>query len=614
MSDAPNYARTFTALWPTLRVDADQAAPTDTIRPSLSTANEQETMEVLLPTPSPHSAVRGFGTTLGEGGMGLVRLAEQSSMQRQVAVKSLRAGTVRPSVARRLVQEAWVTGYLEHPNIVPVYDIAEDESGHPVILMKRIEGRTWEHLLRHDDDVREAFAVTDVHDWHLRIFLTVCNAVHFAHEHGVLHRDIKPENIMIGRFGEVYLLDWGIAVGLDDRHEGRLPVASRERRLAGTPRFMAPEMAIGDGGQLGPWTDVYLLGSTLFNVLTGEPPHQGPDLERLLYGIIEFKPTAQLGIPPALLPVLQQAMAADPEDRLGSVEAFAHEVQLYLDRRASVDLAYDAAVLLDELGATHNPQDFRALHARITFALQRALRSWDGNTEARNAMARAHELAVDHAVQHDNLELAQSALAEIDDPVRLAAVRELEARVAKEAEELVALRRAWDPKVGVRARMLLLGIISTLWVVMPILGMMRGAPTWTSLFNSSATLLVFMFGLGFWLRESLFKSEFNRQTGAALLSIPIAQLLIDGVGWLHGVTPVVAFSFRQSLWFVVALMYTLLVTRGLWPATVVIGVMALVGAADPPNAYACSLVSNVAMAINGIVIWGPSLRRRADAT
>jgi hypothetical protein len=114
------YASTFTALWPTVAADVEGVAPTDTIRPTLSAANEQETLEILLPEPAALSAIGSFGTTLGEGGMGLVRVAEQASMQREVAVKTLRVGQGGGSIARRLLQEAWVTGYLEHPNIVPV--------------------------------------------------------------------------------------------------------------------------------------------------------------------------------------------------------------------------------------------------------------------------------------------------------------------------------------------------------------------------------------------------------------------------------------------------------------------------------------------------------------
>ena len=119
---------------------------------------------------------------------------------------------------------------------------------------------------------------------------------------------------MVGGFGEVYLLDWGVAVALDDRHEGRLPIAAQERRLAGTPRFMAPEMALADGARLSPRTDVYLLGATLYAVLTGRAPHRGDDLEKLLLGIGNFVPTFGEAVPEALAMVVAQAMALLPEE------------------------------------------------------------------------------------------------------------------------------------------------------------------------------------------------------------------------------------------------------------------------------------------------------------
>ncbi len=176
-----------------------------------------------------------FERTLGEGGMGIVHLATQATMGRHVAVKTLRDGASDVEATLRILREAWVTGALEHPNVVPVYDVAVDARGAPVIVMKRIEGRHWGELLVSPDEVRQRFAVEDPLDWHVRTLASVCNAVHFAHSRGILHRDIKPENVMIGAFGEVYVLDWGIAVSLHDDPSGRLPLVSQAHGVAGTP-------------------------------------------------------------------------------------------------------------------------------------------------------------------------------------------------------------------------------------------------------------------------------------------------------------------------------------------------------------------------------------------
>lgn len=197
-----------------------------------------------------------MGETIGEGGMGVVRRAEQLTLRREVAVKQLRADTHRTYAQEQLLREAWVTGGLEHPNIVPVYALGTDPDGNPVIVMKKIEGTAWKDLIDLGDAPSghaDLDAATDRLAWHLNVFQTVCNALAFAHSRGIIHRDIKPDNVMVGAFGEVYLLDWGIAVSLDDE---TLPLARDVKTVAGTPAFMAPEMASADGESIDQRTDV----------------------------------------------------------------------------------------------------------------------------------------------------------------------------------------------------------------------------------------------------------------------------------------------------------------------------------------------------------------------
>jgi len=200
--------------------------------------------------------------TIGEGGMGIVRLATQRSLGRKVAVKTLRPAARNEVATLRLLREAWVTGTLEHPNIVPVYDLGLDEDGSPIIVLKRIEGVEWGDIMRDANAARARYGAEDLLEYNLRILLQLCNAVSLAHARGVLHRDLKPENVMIGSFGEVYLVDWGIAVSLTADALGRLPLAVDQNEMAGTPYYMAPEM-LGALGKLSVRTDVYLLGAIL---------------------------------------------------------------------------------------------------------------------------------------------------------------------------------------------------------------------------------------------------------------------------------------------------------------------------------------------------------------
>ncbi len=194
--------------------------------PRLASSNDDRDIEVL--------------STLGEGGMGRVFLARQHSLDREVAIKTVR-DDASESDRSALLSEGAITGHLEHPGIVPVHALGVDREGRPVLVMKRVEGVEWATLLEDDDhpfwESRVGSRAERLDD-HLEILLQVCDAAHFAHSRGIVHRDIKPQNVFIGRYREVYLGDWGLALH-----------AEREQRsgaLCGTPAFMAPEMARGD--------------------------------------------------------------------------------------------------------------------------------------------------------------------------------------------------------------------------------------------------------------------------------------------------------------------------------------------------------------------------------
>jgi hypothetical protein len=214
---------------------------------------------------------------LGDGGMGQVLAARQRSLARLVALKRVRPAHATSETEAALLDEGRITGGLEHPNIVPVHALGRDDVGNPVLVMKRIEGTSWRALL--DDDAHPAWAPLlaahgDRTSAHLEVLMRVADAAHFAHARGVVHRDIKPENVMVGSFGEVYLVDWGIAVRV-----GRT-VADGDGafRIRGTPAYMAPEMIGGDPARVDARTDVYLLGGVLHVILTGRPPNAGQTL------------------------------------------------------------------------------------------------------------------------------------------------------------------------------------------------------------------------------------------------------------------------------------------------------------------------------------------------
>ncbi len=245
-----------------------------------------------------------LGTTIGTGGMGVVREGVQRSLERVVAVKTLRdelRGHTEP--AAELLREARLTGTLEHPNVVPVHDVGVDEHGAPMIVLKRISGITWSELIRDADRVRELAPSGDLLEWNLRTLMQVASAIHFAHSRGVIHRDLKPDNVMIGEFGETYVVDWGIAVPLED-----LKAGATASSPAGTPCYMAPEM-LGQDGPPPPSvaTDVYLLGGVLFEIVSGHPPHDGTGLVDVLRKILTVDPEPPADAPEELAAILRPA-------------------------------------------------------------------------------------------------------------------------------------------------------------------------------------------------------------------------------------------------------------------------------------------------------------------
>jgi serine/threonine protein kinase len=245
--------------------------------------------------------------SLGRGGMSMVWQARQTSLCRDVALK-VAHDRLGAGLRCRFLAEATCAAFLEHPNIVPVYDAGAD-----FIVMKRIEGDTLERLL-----IQDRLRLPEIID----ILIKVCDAVCFAHSRGIIHRDIKPDNIMIGRFGEVMLMDWGLALQIDLPPDGiaRAPAKGPPGTMcAGTPGYMAPEMARGDAERISYATDVFLLGCTLYRCLCGCIPFDAPDAIAALTRSADndWFPVLQLNehAPPRLMALQERCMADEPSER-----------------------------------------------------------------------------------------------------------------------------------------------------------------------------------------------------------------------------------------------------------------------------------------------------------
>jgi serine/threonine-protein kinase len=280
------------------------------------------------------------------GGLGEVFTATDTELHRVVALKRLRdhrAGD--PASRRRFLLEAEVTARLEHPGVVPVHSLFHDEAGRPCYSMKFIEGQTLDDALRaYHAGPPDPVAFRRL----LQSFLQVCETIAYAHSRGVIHRDLKPQNIMLGKFGEAVVVDWGLAkivgrpsIERPDSPEVTLrPVgdsSGEETQMGaavGTPAYMSPEQAAGRWDVINPASDVYNLGAVLYAVLVGRPPLEKgnwPELQQKIQRGDYPRPRAvNPAVPRPLEAVCRKAMALDPEARYPSALALASDVERWL--------------------------------------------------------------------------------------------------------------------------------------------------------------------------------------------------------------------------------------------------------------------------------------------
>ena len=334
---------------------------------------------------------------LGEGGMGIVYLALDTELNRKVAFKMIRtdaegpldatARTVPADAEVRFLQEAWVTGGLEHPGIVPVYELGRTPSGVPYYTMRVVRGeRTLEDAITDADTAEERISL-------LEPFLKVCDAVRYAHSRSVIHRDLKPANIALGPFGEVVLLDWGLAKMHDRpdltavRWQSRLDELRSESDLStltssmGTPGYMAPEAALGEIANVDSRSYVYSLGAILYRILTGKLPFRFSTyvefIKKVDNGVSEVP-----GAPAGLARICLKALATANADRYQDVDELADAIRAWQMESA---IEREVQALTEQAEA--------ALHAAETMEGEALLRQLDRTV---TVASRIRELRPDH--------------------------------------------------------------------------------------------------------------------------------------------------------------------------------------------------------------------------
>ncbi|MBI4819550.1 MAG: serine/threonine protein kinase [Deltaproteobacteria bacterium] len=456
----------FTSIWNTLQIDP-------TRRPGERIPGSEGDLDDSSLDRLPRLTGRGelpeeieLGPALGVGGTAYVHLARQLSLDRSVAVKTVRDERKTPEGLRALLLEAWVTGSLQHPNIVPVYALGCDDSKNPMLVMKHITGTSWRNVLRNPGSHQELIGDQDLLGFHLSVLMDVCRAVHFAHSNGIIHRDLKPDNVMIGSFGEVYVLDWGLAVSTSEGRDGMLAhlrVASSVRSVAGTPAYMAPEMLQPEDLPITTQTDVFLLGAILHEILTGQPPHVGKSLFEVLFS--SFRADAiPYGdeVPGELARIARQAMHRDPTQRIAGAEVMRVSLREFSTHRQSAELTSESRERLDaleKLPSSADAVEIHAAYAAARFGFEHALKIWPENVGARAGLDATLAAMAEHELGHGAPESASALVASISDPgwkarfePRLEAQREAQKTRGAKLEKLDRLERDLDLGVGAAGR------------------------------------------------------------------------------------------------------------------------------------------------------------------
>ncbi len=308
---------------------------------------------------------------LGRGGMGAVLKVFDTDLRRNLAMKVIlpsntaEGSAVDPVALARFLEEAQVSGQLEHPGVVPVHELGVDAEGHVYFTMRLVRGRELKQILGLVEAGDEAWSVTRA----LGVFLKVCEAMAYAHDKGVVHRDLKPANVMVGKYGEVYVMDWGLArvegradsrdLRLDDasiaslsevrtdRKESRegdsdSPIMTMDGAVVGTPAYMPPEQARGEIERVDQRSDVYSVGAMLYQLLSGQVPFVPKDarvsartiLMRVLEGPpVPIRALRPQGVAPELEAICDKAMAREPSGRYADMGELADDLRAFLEGR-----------------------------------------------------------------------------------------------------------------------------------------------------------------------------------------------------------------------------------------------------------------------------------------
>lgn len=579
--------------------------------------------------PSPSFAERyHLGEVLAEGGLATVRAAHDVVLDRHVAVKQLRDRD--PGLSARFLREARVTSRLIHPNIVPVYDLGLDHEGTPSYAMKWVEGRS----------LATAIAAAHTLDERLTLIpavIAIAEAVAYAHTQRVIHRDLKPANVILGSFGEVVVIDWGLALRFDDDDDPRTPhrPSSPNPRLTsagsvlGTPCYMPPEQARGD--RVDARADIYALGAILYQLVAGTAPydvsgaHSATSSDPVWTQVVAGPPrpiaVVASDVPIELAAIIERAMARAPADRYPDAPALAAALQAFLTHQTSSRLASAANDRVDELAALLSSTDggadaVAAIHRLADvarFGLEQALEAWPANPSAVRGLARLRSALFDFEFERDNLTAAAELAAALpdDDPRHAALERRREVLVDRTAQ-VDLIERERDVTIGVRERTIL---SATLLVVMAVMfiqtlaaGVSLGEQASPEVLRRNAVIVCGVIAVGAVLgRRGLFANHASASAGRAIIGAA-AAVLANRCFAVH-----IGLDAASMMTIDLFLITVAFVTYGRFVAAVPLTLAATVAALWPVTSR---LAFNLGVLVAGVILlttWRREARRAIDA-
>ena len=345
-----------------------------------------------------------LGRLIGEGGMGEVLSANQQAVDRMVAFKRIRktlideaSGTPqkRKNIERKFLTEAHITASLDHPNIVTIHDLGIDQDGNVFYCMEFISGSEWHQI----------FKKVSLEE-NLDILLRVADGIAYAHSKDIIHRDLKPENVMIGKFRQVSIMDWGLAVDLKK---------GRPNNLAGTPAYLAPEMAKGPKTSINKSSDIYLLGALLFHICTGYPPHHGKSMSECIQSAAK-NTFRKADLPDEnlrpLLSIAYKAMETYQEDRYATVNDFQDAIRAFQATQQSVSQSFALSKKsAEELAEAQNQSNYEKYSSAL-FGYRESLHLFPENSDAATGIGVTKRAYANCALERQDFELGLSLLDE----------------------------------------------------------------------------------------------------------------------------------------------------------------------------------------------------------